>query len=768
MGARRLERVQELFADAIQRLPADRASYLDEACGNDTELRAEVEDLLAHAASVPPHFLAPPPVPPDLESLLATSTLPDTSAGAQDPLVGERLGRYEVIRVIAAGGMATVYEAVQDRPRRAVALKVLKPHMVTPMVLRRFRLEAEILGHLRHSNIAQVYQAEVVTAPKGMSVWAGSSVAYLAMEYIPGAPTITEYAAAKLLDTRRRLALFLPVCEAVHYGHQKGIIHRDLKPANILVGADGQPKVIDFGIARVTNKDIALTTHATDLGQLIGTVQYMSPEQCAGDPRDVDVRTDVYSLGVVLYELLCGVLPYCATGLSAWEAIRRIQQEQPRLPSAAVSGNIALVRQLRGSLDAIVLKALAKDREQRYGSAADLALDIRRHLQGERVDAHPPSPWASTVRWVIRHPIYTTGAACSLILGLTVVLVLVIAENLALRPDRIQFDEFRKDRATLLTAGNRPLRSWGDGTERAVGMAEVLAPSQAGRQRLAVVGLPASTLESEGPGVCCYDLSRSHHELHWRRVVEDNDIPGALLTDPNRVFASETFGVRSGVVADVFTELPEMEIVVAFGHDDTTQGALHVYDLKGERHYQAWINTLVDSVCWLRDAGVLILAGVNGECFIEDRGLAAGAKRSHPPVVLALRLRRGLDTREYISNESDNPQLRPEWSLCVIAPLDTRVRLYVDCPRETAPGGVRLSVYLPSDYPEALTSLTWLIDSSGEIIRGPRADDTYDRNRKHLPEGDPRKLPPIEAWRLIPLPPCRGQSPGGGATAQFR
>jgi non-specific serine/threonine protein kinase/serine/threonine-protein kinase len=278
----------------------------------------------------------------------------------------EKIGNYRILRLIATGGMGTVYEAEQQHPHRTVALKVMKHGIASRPALRRFEFEAEILGRLRHPGIAHIYEAGTHDDGSG-------SVPFFAMEYVTNARNIIAYANARDLSVRERLALFATVCDAVHHGHQKGIIHRDLKPGNILVDDAGRPKVIDFGIARATDADIALTTIQTSVGELLGTLQYMSPEQCEADPQELDTRSDVYSLGVILYEMLCGRLPYDVSGKSVPGATRIIQEHQPLSPSS-------FGRALRGNVEAITLKALEKTPERRYQSATGLCQDIRRHL----------------------------------------------------------------------------------------------------------------------------------------------------------------------------------------------------------------------------------------------------------------------------------------------------------------------------------------------------------------------------------------------------
>jgi len=310
-------------------------------------------------------------------------TSPDRPASTGSDAVHagfRRIGDYTIRREIASGGMGTVYEAQQDHPRRIVAIKVLKEGLVSRTAMRRFEYESQILARLRHPAIAHVYEAGTYR-PEGEH---GPVTPYFVMEYVPNARSIVDYATAKDLSVGDRLKLFADVCAAVHHGHQKGIIHRDLKPGNILIDASGFPKIIDFGVARATDSDMAVTTLQTDVGQLIGTLQYMSPEQCEADPHDLDTRSDVYALGVVLYELLCGKLPYNLTGVKIFEAARLVREERPaRLSSIDV--------RLRGDIETIVSKALEKDRDRRYQSAAELAQDIDRYLRNEPILARPTS-----------------------------------------------------------------------------------------------------------------------------------------------------------------------------------------------------------------------------------------------------------------------------------------------------------------------------------------------------------------------------------------
>jgi serine/threonine protein kinase len=387
-------------------LPAERRpAYLDAACGEYPELRAEVEELLAQQASIGPLDGAP--------------QLAELAAEALDPerLIGARLGAYRIDELIGEGGMGTVYVAEQQEPvRRRVALKVIKPGMDTQELVARFESERQALALMSHPGIAAVFDCGATAEGRP----------FFAMELVEGVP-VTEFCDARELPLRRRLQLFARICDAVQHAHRKGIIHRDLKPSNVLVaGANGDatPKIIDFGIAKAMHESLTDSTLHTGLGRALGTPEYMSPEQAMGDP-DVDTQSDVYSLGVMLCELLCGALPFDFNGRSA-AAIRAVGRDDPLPPSrrfsslgdrraaiaAARSRDPArLQRELRGGLDWIVAKALQKDRSLRYGTAAELAADLRRYLDDEPVTAGPPTAAYRIRTFARRHRAAVLGTA---------------------------------------------------------------------------------------------------------------------------------------------------------------------------------------------------------------------------------------------------------------------------------------------------------------------------------------------------------------------
>lgn len=317
----------------------------------------------------------------------------EEKAGTEQALP-EAIGRYRIVRLLGAGGMGSVYEAEQDFPHRTVALKVIRAGYADPAMLRRFENETQALGRLQHPGIAQIYEA-------GTAETAFGKQPYIAMEMVPGR-TLLEYGEQRHLTVAQRLQLMAKVCDAVQHAHQRGLIHRDLKPANIVVGEDGQPKILDFGIARLTDAD-AQATRQTSMGELIGTLAYMSPEQVSGDPDEVDTRSDVYALGVILYELLAGKAPY-ETGRQIHETMRAIREEEPA-PLSAVN------RTFRGDIETIAGKALEKDKSRRYGSAAEMGADLRRYLHDEPIVARPPSTTYQIRKFARRNRALVTGVA---------------------------------------------------------------------------------------------------------------------------------------------------------------------------------------------------------------------------------------------------------------------------------------------------------------------------------------------------------------------
>jgi serine/threonine protein kinase/tetratricopeptide (TPR) repeat protein len=410
--------VRDHFLAAVELAPAERAAYLTAHCG-EAELRAAVERLLA--AHDQPAAVLNRPVLGDLERTGAF--IPGDEPGAVIA------GRYKLLEQIGEGGMGSVWVAEQTAPvRRKVALKLIKAGMDSKSVLARFEAERQALAVMDHPNIAKVLDGGITETGKPFFV----------MEYVKGVP-ITEYCDATRLSVPERLTLFTQVCSAVQHAHQKGIIHRDLKPSNILVAPYDDkpvPKVIDFGLAKAMHQSLTERTLHTAHETVLGTPLYMSPEQAQFNNLDVDTRSDIYSLGVLLYELLTGTTPLDQKRFkeAAWDEIKRIiREEDPPRPSTRLSStntlpSLAAIRQteparlrklVRGELDWIVMRALEKDRARRYETANGLAMDIQRYLHGEPVLAAPPSVRYRVRKFVQKHRagLLTTSALTLLLLG---------------------------------------------------------------------------------------------------------------------------------------------------------------------------------------------------------------------------------------------------------------------------------------------------------------------------------------------------------------
>lgn len=397
----RWQEVQELFEMVIDESPDRRASILADSCGGDDELRREVERLLKEDAATAEDFLDP--IAPSVVSNLLAAT-------DAVPIEHREIGGYRVIDVLGAGGHGTVYLAEQLQPRRTVALKVVKTGLRSGDLERRLRYEAEVLAHLRHPGIAQVYASGVHR--NGDDEAPAPEIPWFAMEYVEDAQDLLTYTEELELGPRDVASLFASVCEAVHHGHQKGVIHRDLKPTNILVDGEGRPKIIDFGLARALDSAAPWRDMETDSGQLLGTLRFMSPEQLTGEPEDVDARSDIFSLGVVLYELTCGHPPFNVSGLPLSAAIQGISEG-----AAAPMGP-----DVPAELGWIVERALEKNPARRYASAAEFAADLRRYERREPVLAGSPGVAYRMLRFAGRHRTLVIGVV-SVVVALTVGLV---------------------------------------------------------------------------------------------------------------------------------------------------------------------------------------------------------------------------------------------------------------------------------------------------------------------------------------------------------
>jgi serine/threonine protein kinase/tetratricopeptide (TPR) repeat protein len=554
-----------IFDEAVEiASPEQRAAYLEGACGGDAELRARVDALLlaldaagsfleapldfgAAAASatdpvdVPtasPEAAGPAAGAAPTGAATAGGTEPDESPGPPRPPLprppveepGTAIGPYKLLQKIGEGGMGTVYLAEQERPvRRKVALKVIKPGMDTEQVVARFEAERQALAIMDHPHIARVYDAGATASGRP----------YFVMELVKGVP-ITQYCDTIHLTPRERLDLFIPVCQAIQHAHQKGIIHRDIKPSNVLITMlDGQPvpKVIDFGIAKAVEQKLTERTFFTQHGAIVGTLEYMSPEQAELAAMDVDTRADVYALGALLYELLTGTTPLergplRQAGIS--EILRRIREEEPPKPSTRLSESrenlpsVAAVRKteparltrlVRGDLDWIVMKALEKDRTRRYETASSLARDIRRHLEGDPVEAGPPSAIYRLRKYARKHRaalITVATFAALMMMASAVSTALAVAASRARDDARKALEETRQQKAKA---------------------DEALAQSEAVRNFL-VDAFRSPDPHQDGRSVMAVDLLGKAAETLDRGFTGDRKVRAALLDTLGLTFTS--------------------------------------------------------------------------------------------------------------------------------------------------------------------------------------------------------------------------------------
>jgi len=416
-------RDKDIFLQALELTSStERAAFLAQACGADDGLRRQVEAML-QAQATPDSFLEKPAAALGI----TTDAIQEISGADRQPRAdrGTRIGPYKLLEQIGEGGMGVVYMAEQQEPvRRMVALKIIKPGMDSGQVLARFEAERQALALMDHPNIARVLDANATADGRPFFV----------MELVKGTP-ITKFCDERRLSLRQRLELFVSVCQAIQHAHQKGVIHRDIKPSNVLVALYDDkpvPKVIDFGVAKATGQALTNKTLHTGFGAILGTPEYMSPEQATFNQLDIDTRSDVYALGVLLYELLTGTTPVDKIRLketALLEVLRLVREEEPARPSVKLSTTQArasiaatrgtdsdkLAQLLRGELDWIVMKALDKERNRRYETAAGLARDVERYLKDELVEARPPSAGYRLRKFVKRHRVAVLTAALVLL-----------------------------------------------------------------------------------------------------------------------------------------------------------------------------------------------------------------------------------------------------------------------------------------------------------------------------------------------------------------
>jgi WD40 repeat protein/tRNA A-37 threonylcarbamoyl transferase component Bud32 len=573
--AEHYRRVMSAFEAASSATLERRSAILEERCGGDEALRREVEAMLAHAVADDARLRAGA----GLEAMMRAAS------AASPPRVGDPraapmsdlpmlAGQYRILRMIGEGGSAVVYEAEQAIPRRRVALKAIRSAFASRQMLLRFEQEAHILGRLHHPGVAQIYEAGAADAARG-------DQAYFAMELVEGLP-LTAHAERHRLGVDARLELMIKVCDAVQHAHQRGVIHRDLKPSNILVDAGGQPKVLDFGVARLEDVEGMASASAgsaleTRAGQLIGTLAYMSPEQVAGDAREIDTRSDVYTLGVLLYELLTGAIPHPMRARSLPQMLAAIRDEDaPRVAATR--------HELAGDVDAIVAMALERDKRRRYQSASELGADLERHLAGEPVLAKQHS-----AAYLLRKQVYRHRYAAAAIAAALVALVAFAGYN--------QYRANREERAkrTALDALREADLQRSRADASAHELAGALRTSNIERGRLLGV---SGNLRGAEELIWNEHLARATPQSHW-----------ALWDLYSRYPCTSTLG-DSGETIVSLARSPDGKRIAAGSHDKIVR----VFELEhaGESISLAGHDDMVFGVAFSPRGDVLYSASVDG------------------------------------------------------------------------------------------------------------------------------------------------------------
>lgn len=655
---------------------------------------------------------------------------------------------YTVLARLGHGGGGAVYRGMHEGSARPVAIKLLAQRLGSTAGSQRAWRELELLGQLHLSCL-----------PKLLDYGEHDGRLFIVTELVEGL-TLEVHCIEHALDRRQRVDLLARVGDALQLIHERGVIHRDIKPSNILIDPNGDPVLIDFGIAALVADD-PKDTLATD-GSPIGSPSFMSPEQARGERASISTRTDVYGLGAAAYQILLGQPPFDLHA-TLHEAIRRIAFDQPRGPHEI---DTAFPRPLA----AVLHKAVARNPGDRYASASDLAADLRRWLRREPVQARPPSVFLRLTRSLGRHPALATLGLCVAMLAGSVGGTYALVRWLNTQPFRVSrlWDDADSSlRAAMLESlSGRVLHIWSPGV---CGASQNLLPmrDQQGDHLLAIVGFEdAPDSPDWSRKLCAFDVKQSVEEPYWSRSVT-NDQLATLPSD--RDIRADDFRVRGLDVQDYFPDRPGEEIAVNFTQGTYSWTVIQIYDLHGDLLYQFWHDGVIRPMYWMPGPGLLVLAGLNSEQ-VSGRSREAGwASRlpdalgdaSHPRVLFAIRPREGVIGRSVLVADEVGPSGTDDvaWYRCLPrASLEKKrwgIR-FLESPPKPSPRHVLVRWAFVGDGERAETS--WTVDEQGRVVGTIRPNDAY---RAAMTRGD---IPhPPEFWQLGTLPPLLPPRESGGS-----
>ncbi len=722
--------VEKCFAACIELDEQKQKEYLESLREQDEALFQEVSSLLDHDRAVTSRKAS--------EERRRTASESTIAWWNPEELVNKQLRDLFIKDILGEGGMGVVYLGEQKSTRRAVAVKVLRMGLGSTTALKRFDYETRILANLDHPNICKIHYAGKWRRPADGK--RRTEVPYFVMEYLKKAHSLSEHVKKHQPTMRPRLELFLQVCDAIDHGHRNGIIHRDIKPANVLVDAAGNVKVIDFGVARCTNHDIAVTTMQTDTGQLVGTLQYMSPEQLEGHDRLIDTRSDIYALGLLLYELVCEAKPYDLSSTSLAQAVTTLRENPPRKPS--------LVKpHLKGDLEHVVLKALEKNPMARYQTVESFADDVRSYLVGDPVSAKAPGLWRRTLRYAGRHPAVFSGIVGLAICISWIAIGLGVTWYLRQTPAEIVIPK-GSDTARLFSIGGSLLHEWESVVVEDTFNGLVSRAEELGGGSVIVLTLESRADSSQLAAV--YDAENPGDAPLWTAKVRMDEMPPQL---PQSKYRAEDFASQIQMCEDFFPERPGRELLVVFNHVPYSPAVIRIYDLNGQVLWQIWHDG-PPRTYYLRSTGLLVFFATNGEAPWRCREFNRDLDDLHwqqPYVIFAARPSLGSIDRRLLPCRTNGKDVGLAWYRCLLPP-ETAAKFEPVRFRGTAPHRQKyessrfFSVHFGfSD--ETRSSVEIIVDEHGNEV--PETRVYGDGYRKH-PE-----LKDLEPIYLGDLPPIK-------------